>query len=66
MDSLEQRLKDALQITEKPEYEQLLPEVTFEGVARYILSDKCKNVVTMAGAGISTCEFQHRVFFSPN
>ncbi|XP_078489170.1 NAD-dependent protein deacetylase sirtuin-2 [Ciona intestinalis] len=37
---------------EKPE--QLLPEVTFKGVAEYIKSDKCKNIIVMCGAGIST------------
>ena len=36
--------------------EQLLEEVTFDGVAKYISSDKCKNIIVMAGAGISTCE----------
>uniref|UniRef100_H2ZEV4 NAD-dependent protein deacetylase n=1 Tax=Ciona savignyi TaxID=51511 RepID=H2ZEV4_CIOSA len=34
--------------------EQLLPEVSFKGVAEYIASDKCKNIIVMSGAGIST------------
>ncbi|XP_052769175.1 NAD-dependent protein deacetylase sirtuin-2-like isoform X1 [Mya arenaria] len=41
-----------LEKEEKPP--SLLDAVTFEGIARYILSDKCKKIVTMAGAGIST------------
>ena len=41
---------------------QLLDEVTFEGVAKYIRSDPCKKVVVMAGAGISTCKFTFHFF----
>ncbi|XP_038078836.1 NAD-dependent protein deacetylase sirtuin-2-like isoform X2 [Patiria miniata] len=37
---------------EKPQ--QLLDEVSFEGVARYIKSGRCKNIIVMSGAGIST------------
>ncbi|CAK8673885.1 unnamed protein product [Clavelina lepadiformis] len=37
---------------EKPE--QLLPEVSFKGVAEYLASNKCKNIITISGAGIST------------
>nr|KAG5697711.1 hypothetical protein BaRGS_000596 [Batillaria attramentaria] len=32
-----------------------MDEVSFEGVARYIASGKVHNIITMAGAGISTC-----------
>jgi hypothetical protein len=35
--------------------ECLLDEVSFEGIARYIASDKCNKIVVMTGAGISTC-----------
>ncbi|XP_067317104.1 NAD-dependent protein deacetylase sirtuin-2-like isoform X1 [Anolis sagrei] len=38
--------------SEKPE--KVLDELTLEGVSRYMLTDKCKNVVFMVGAGIST------------
>lgn len=38
--------------SEKPE--QLLSEVNFEGVAKYIKSDRCKNIVVLSGAGVST------------
>ncbi|KAJ8308886.1 hypothetical protein KUTeg_013760 [Tegillarca granosa] len=34
--------------------EQVLGEISLEGVARYISSGKCKNIITMVGAGIST------------
>ncbi|XP_029475213.1 NAD-dependent protein deacetylase sirtuin-2 isoform X2 [Rhinatrema bivittatum] len=37
---------------EKPE--KVLDELTLEGVARFMQSEKCKNVVCMVGAGIST------------
>ena len=37
--------------------EQILEEVSFEGIAHYIKSGKCKKIITMAGAGISTCKF---------
>ncbi|KAK3750720.1 hypothetical protein QZH41_017269, partial [Actinostola sp. cb2023] len=37
---------------EKPE--QLLEEVTFEGVAKFMKTDKCKNIIVMTGAGVST------------
>ncbi|XP_041352849.1 NAD-dependent protein deacetylase sirtuin-2-like isoform X2 [Gigantopelta aegis] len=50
---LQNFMVSALHISATPP-EKLLPEVTIEGVAKYILSDKCNNVVTIAGAGIST------------
>nr|CAB3266079.1 NAD-dependent protein deacetylase sirtuin-2 [Phallusia mammillata] len=34
--------------------EKLLDELSVTGVANYILSEKCKNIVVMCGAGIST------------
>ncbi|KYO48947.1 NAD-dependent protein deacetylase sirtuin-2 [Alligator mississippiensis] len=34
--------------------EKVLEELTLEGVSRFMLSDQCKNVVCMVGAGIST------------
>ncbi|KAM8793979.1 NAD-dependent protein deacetylase sirtuin-2 [Eudromia elegans] len=36
------------------EPEKLLDELTLEGVSRYLRSGKCRNVVCMVGAGIST------------
>lgn len=38
--------------SEKPE--KVLDELTLEGVSNFMLSDKCKKVVCMVGAGIST------------
>ncbi|XP_030074943.1 NAD-dependent protein deacetylase sirtuin-2 isoform X2 [Microcaecilia unicolor] len=38
--------------SDKPE--KILDALTLEGVAKFMLSDKCKNVVCMVGAGIST------------
>ncbi|XP_030632640.1 NAD-dependent protein deacetylase sirtuin-2 [Chanos chanos] len=34
--------------------EKVLDELSLEGVARYIQSGKCKNIICMVGAGIST------------
>ncbi|XP_061924617.1 NAD-dependent protein deacetylase sirtuin-2-like isoform X1 [Entelurus aequoreus] len=34
--------------------EKVLDDLTLEGVAQYILSGKCKNIICLAGAGIST------------
>uniref|UniRef100_A0A8C6US80 NAD-dependent protein deacetylase sirtuin-2 n=1 Tax=Neogobius melanostomus TaxID=47308 RepID=A0A8C6US80_9GOBI len=34
--------------------EKVLDELTLDGVAKYMLSGKCKNIICMAGAGIST------------
>lgn len=36
---------------EKP---QVLDEISLDGIVKYIKDGKCKNIVTMAGAGIST------------
>ena len=59
MDEMLRKLMGALSLRrgregegEKPE--QLLEEVTLDGVAKYIREGKAKNIVTMAGAGIST------------
>ncbi|XP_069500316.1 NAD-dependent protein deacetylase sirtuin-2 isoform X2 [Ambystoma mexicanum] len=38
--------------SEKPE--KVLDELTIEGVAKFMQNEKCKNVVCMVGAGIST------------
>ena len=46
----------AMGISNEPPPESVLEEVTFEGIAKYIASEKCQKIVTMAGAGISTCE----------
>lgn len=46
--------REAASEKEKEKPEQLLDEVTFEGVANYIRNGKCSNIVVMTGAGIST------------
>lgn len=37
--------------------EKILDAPDLDNIIRYILSGKCKNIITMAGAGISTCNF---------
>ena len=32
---------------EEPEHEQVLEEVTFEGIAKYIQSEKCMKITTL-------------------
>ena len=45
----------SLQVSrESGERKQLLDELSLDGVARYMQSDKCKHVVVMVGAGMST------------
>ena len=35
----------------------VLEEVSFDGIVQYIKDEKAKNIVVMAGAGISTCKY---------
>lgn len=35
---------------------QVLTETSVDGVIKYIQEGNCKNLITMAGAGISTCK----------
>jgi hypothetical protein len=35
---------------------QVLTEASVDGVIKYIQEHNCRNVITMAGAGISTCK----------
>lgn len=37
-------------------YFQVLDEVSVDGIVDYIKKKNCKNIITMAGAGISTCK----------
>ncbi len=50
------QMKKQLNISDEPKPEQVLEEVSLEGIIKYIKSGKCKKIVTMAGAGISTCK----------
>ncbi|KAH0631550.1 hypothetical protein JD844_005923 [Phrynosoma platyrhinos] len=53
MDFLRNLLSRTLNLgSDKPE--KVLDELTLEGVSRYMLTDKCKKVICMVGAGIST------------
>ncbi|XP_078517305.1 NAD-dependent protein deacetylase sirtuin-2 isoform X2 [Lissotriton helveticus] len=53
MDFLRNLLSRTLGLgSEKPE--KVLDELTLDGVAKFMLNEKCKNVVCMVGAGIST------------
>ncbi|RUS76074.1 hypothetical protein EGW08_016148 [Elysia chlorotica] len=52
MQSMSDFLARHLGIKENPPC--VLEELTFEGIAKYLASDKVKNIITMAGAGIST------------
>lgn len=56
MEKLKQFFTQALNIGggSQEDVPKLLEEPTFEGVARYIASGRCKNIITMVGAGIST------------
>lgn len=36
--------------------ENVLDEVTLDGIVKWIKSDRCKNIITLSGAGISTCK----------
>lgn len=62
--SLMQRSMAGMFKSDQPKPDQLLDEVNFDGVVKYIKENKCKRIVTMAGAGISTCEFNLYGFLS--
>lgn len=55
-DSLTAYLAHSLALREKPKSK--LEELTLNGIAKYLMSDQCNNIITMAGAGISTCKFE--------
>ncbi|KAJ8874421.1 hypothetical protein PR048_025270 [Dryococelus australis] len=42
---------------EEQQQKKILDDFSLEGIARYILDGKAKNIITMAGAGISTCKY---------
>ncbi|KAJ3655801.1 hypothetical protein Zmor_014914 [Zophobas morio] len=58
IESLRKYLSEKLGISDKDKDEEktvkVLDAVTLDGVVDYINKNKCKNIVTMAGAGIST------------
>eukprot|EP00112_Aurelia_sp_Birch-Aquarium-sp1_P008051 Seg1882.3 transcript_id=Seg1882.3/GoldUCD/mRNA.D3Y31 product="NAD-dependent protein deacetylase sirtuin-2" protein_id=Seg1882.3/GoldUCD/D3Y31 len=56
MDLLVQHLQSrlGLSLTDEEKEDPVLEEFTLAGIAKYMKSDKCKNIVVMTGAGIST------------
>jgi len=40
----------------KAEVEKVLEKPDFDSVVKYMKSGRCKNIITLAGAGISTCK----------
>lgn len=44
------------------EVEKLLEKPDFDGIVQFMKSDRCKHIITMAGAGISTCMYLVLVF----
>lgn len=54
MNSLQNFLLNKLHLSGGGETPKVLDEVTVEGIVKYIKNGQCKNVITMAGAGIST------------
>ncbi|KAF9823969.1 hypothetical protein SFRURICE_013506 [Spodoptera frugiperda] len=59
VDSIRRYLAQKLGFYEPPEttsapVEQVLDEVNLDGIVKWIKSERCKNIITLAGAGIST------------
>ncbi|XP_066948348.1 NAD-dependent protein deacetylase sirtuin-2-like isoform X1 [Macrobrachium rosenbergii] len=54
MKMLQNFLMSKLHIGGAEDGPKVLDEVTVDGIVKYILSGQCKNIITMAGAGIST------------
>ena len=54
------QVREALSISDDTAAEptRLLEELTVDGIVRYIRSGRCKKILTMAGAGISTCKWR--------
>jgi len=38
------------------EVEKFLDKPDFDSIVKYMKSDRCRNIITLAGAGISTCK----------
>lgn len=58
VDSIRRYLAQKLGFYEQAEAsspaEQVLDEVNLDGIVKWIKGDRCKNVITLSGAGIST------------
>uniref|UniRef100_A0A2A4K008 Uncharacterized protein n=1 Tax=Heliothis virescens TaxID=7102 RepID=A0A2A4K008_HELVI len=61
VDSIRRYLAQKLGFYEPPETaaptDQVLEEVSLDGIVKWIQSERCKNIITLAGAGISTCKY---------
>lgn len=61
VDSIRRFLAQKLGFYEPPDLnppvEKVLDEVTLDGIAKWIKSTRCQNIITLSGAGISTCEY---------
>lgn len=61
VDSVRRYLAQKLGLYEPPELpapsEKVLDDVNIDGIVKWIQSEKCKNVITLSGAGISTCKY---------
>lgn len=60
VDSIRRYLAQKLGFYETPEssvpVNKILDEVNLDGIVKWIKSERCKNIITLAGAGISTCK----------
>lgn len=54
---LAQKLGFYEQVEPSAPAEKVLDEVNLEGIVKWIKSERCKNIITLAGAGISTCKY---------
>lgn len=61
VDSIRRYLAQKLGFNEPTEpaipVEKVLDEVNLDGIVKWIKSARCKNIITLAGAGISTCKY---------
>lgn len=60
VDSVRRYLAQKLGLYEPPEppapSEKVLDDVNIDGVVKWIQGERCKKVITLSGAGISTCK----------
>lgn len=62
VDSIRRYLAQSLGLYDPPETtavaaNRVLETVDLDGVVKWINSERCKNIITLAGAGISTCKY---------
>ena len=48
--------KKGVGLEDTPVREKVISSLDITGIADFIKGGKCKNIITMAGAGISTCK----------